>query len=95
VIADVDHHPEDGGTYYPYTAQDQGEFQPQISYFFIHTPKILPVVSFKIKCFLRRKASPSIDKCGAKPRIFSQNQSQRQSQRLLTLTLQLTENAGV
>jgi len=31
---------------------------------------------FKIKCFFRRKASPSIDKCGAKPRIFSQLQSQ-------------------
>jgi hypothetical protein len=44
---------------------------------------------FKIKFFFRRKASPSIDKYGAKPRIFSQRQrqQQRQHQKILTLIL--------
>jgi hypothetical protein len=37
VVPYVDHHPKDSGTYYPYAAQDQSAFQPQVSYFFIHT----------------------------------------------------------
>jgi hypothetical protein len=48
--------------------------------------------SFKIKFFFRRKATPSIDKSGAKPPIFSQQQSQSQRQKILTLIL--IENAG-
>jgi len=43
------------------------------------TRKSLKVKIFKIKFIFRRKASPSIDKCGAKPRIFSQNQKQSQN----------------
>jgi hypothetical protein len=45
------------------------------------------------KTFLRRKASPSIDKSGAKPPIFSQRQHIK-SKFSLVLTLILIENAG-
>jgi len=55
--------------------------------------KIFKIKFFKIKIFFRRKATPSIDKSGAKPPIFSQ--SQKKKAFFLILTLILTENAGL
>jgi len=54
--------------------------------------KFFKIKFFKIKIIFRRKATPSIDKSGAKPPIFSQSQHQSQRQNLLTLIL--IENAG-
>jgi len=45
--------------------------------------KSFKIKVFKVKFIFRRKASPFIDKSGAKPPIFSQRQSQSQKTGLL------------
>jgi len=68
-----------------YTKIIHGQWGCQIFFYFFSIHKV-----FKI--FFRRKASPFIDKSGAKPPIFSQNQHQSQKKGFFLLIL--TENAG-
>jgi hypothetical protein len=57
--------------------------------------KIIKVKFFKVKFIFRRKASPSIDKFGAKPLIFSQRQNQRQRQHTGLLHRFAPRNDGI